>query len=355
MKVDIVKGPAAFKGLEPSWRQLEGRCSATVFQTWDWSDCWLARDPRAQPTIAVVTRGERPRAIAPLSVKRWYGLPVRRATFIGTGPADYGGFLAETPQDLDALAAAFPEFDCDLFDLHQLRETTAGRLADKLAGAFDVLVLPQEATLAVELPADFDSYLGGLSKRFRKNTIYAARRLQRDFRYERRAYGAGDDIGKAMSIFFHLHQRRWLSRRLPGLFLGGGNRAFHQDLAQRMAKRDRLVLSLIWLEGRPAAAFYGFKFNGDCSYYLGGFDPDCSKFSVSTILIFDLLKEATEAGVQLFDFLRGQEPYKSRWGAERRPLYRLIASRRTVRGRLGARLASAENTIVQRTRARLHS
>jgi CelD/BcsL family acetyltransferase involved in cellulose biosynthesis len=217
------------------------------------------------------------------------------------------------------------------------------------------LLLPQEPTLAVELPTDFDAYLSALSKRFRKNTTYAARRLGRDFRYERRAYGAGDDLGEAMSIFFRLHQRRWLSRRLPGLFLGRGSRAFHLDIAQRMAERDRLVLNLAWLDDRPAAAFYGFKFGSDYSYYLGGFDPACAKFSVSTILIFELLKEATDAGFKVFDFLRGQEAYKSRWGAQGRRLFRLIVSRRSARGRLGARLAVQENGVVQRTRARLHS
>jgi CelD/BcsL family acetyltransferase involved in cellulose biosynthesis len=118
MDVEICEGPEDFKALEPLWRELEERCAATVFQSWDWADCWLKRDRRAQPAIAVVRRGQRVRVIAPLAIKRWYGLPVRRATFIGTGPADYGGFLTESAEDLESLAAVWPELDCDLLDFH---------------------------------------------------------------------------------------------------------------------------------------------------------------------------------------------------------------------------------------------
>jgi CelD/BcsL family acetyltransferase involved in cellulose biosynthesis len=58
-------------------------------------------------------------------------------------------------------------------------------------------------------------------------------------------------------------------------------------------------------------------------YYLGGFDPAWDRFSPGSLLIQYALEFAREAGDSCFDFLRGAEPYKYRWGAVDRPQYRI--------------------------------
>ncbi|MDP1809042.1 MAG: GNAT family N-acetyltransferase [Actinomycetota bacterium] len=344
--------------MEDEWRRLEGQAEATLFQSWDWCDCWLSHYGHGgQPLILKVVSEDKTLAIAPLLRQRsWFGLPLRRVTFIGTGPSDYGGLLALGPDDAGspAVAAALADVKFDLVDLHQLPESPASRLGEALKDRFNVLVLPQEPTLAVELPIDLDAYLSTLSKKFRTNTVYADRRLRRDFKFEQKTYKEADELFAGMDIFFRLHQQRWLAKRLPGLFVGGRNRRFHQALAGRLAFGDRLVLSVAFLDGEPAAAFYGFKFGKSYSYYLGGFDPKLAKYSASTVLIFNLIKDALAEQAKDFDFLRGQETYKLRWGAGEKPLFRLLVFPSTPRGRLAAGLAVRQNQIVQRARAGLH-
>lgn len=252
------------------------------------------------------------------------------------------------------MVAVLASAKCDLIDLHQLAEPVAMRLLEALKNRMNVEVLPQEPTFSVELGTEYDVYLSTLSKKFRTNTVYAGRRLRRDFAYEDRAYSHGAEVADGMALFFKLHQQRWLSKRLPGLFFNAGNRRFHQDLAGRLAVGDRLMLNIVSIDGRPASALYGFKYAGTYSYYLGGFDPDFAKYSVSSVLISDLISKAISEGATSFDFLRGEEPYKLRWGAARQPRFRLVAWRPTVRGRLGARVAKRHNEFVQRARGRLH-
>jgi len=288
--------------------------------------------------------------------RTWLGLPIRRLSFIGTGPADYGGFLVERDDEgvIEAMVTALASAKCDLIDLHQLAEPVALRVLEALKNRMNVEVLPQEPTFSVELVTEYDAYLSTLSKKFRTNTVYAGRRLRRDFVYEDRAYGQGPEVADGMELFFKLHQQRWLSKRLPGLFFSADNRRFHLDLAGRLAAADRLILNIVSIDGRPASALYGFKYAGTYSYYLGGFDPDFAKYSVSSVLIFDLIDKATSERATSFDFLRGEEPYKLRWGATGNPRFRLVAWRSTARGRLGAGVAARHNAFVQRARARLH-
>ena len=352
------RGHSAFKTLEESWRRLEASGNATFFQSWDWCDAWLAHYGRAiEPFIITVSRDRNISAIAPMvKSNSWLGLPIRRLMFIGTGPSDYGGFLLETHnKQASALIAAMGDADVDLLDLHQIDEPTVTLVKEALTEKFSVLVLEQEPTLLVKLPATFDSYLSLLSKKFRKNTVYADRRLRRDFNYEERNYKKKDEIRDAMALFFRLHQDRWRKKRLPGLFLGRRNREFHDDLTSRFDSTDRLILSVSYINGEPAAAFYGFQYGTSYAYYLGGFDPSLSKYSVSSVLIYSLIKEASSKGIEVFDFLRGREPYKLRWGAQEKPLYRVLIYRSNWRGLMGAKLAKKQNQIVQRMRARLHS
>ena len=312
---------------------------------------------RLEPLLIKVIAADGVVAIAPLArAGRFFGLPIRRLFFIGSGPADYGGFLCQANEGeaAAAMAAALSEIKFDLLDLDQLSESTAAALKTFLEPRYNTLTLAQEPTLVAGLPGTADAYLSGLSKKFRTNTVYADRRLRRDFKYEQILYENEADLKGGMEAFFRLHQRRWLSKGLPGLFLGGRNRRFHQDLASRLAGTGRLVLSAALVDDKPAAAFYGFRFNGVYSYYLGGFDPALAKFSVATVLILDLIKEAIAGGATKFDFLRGQESYKRRWGASETALYRLLAFPSTGRGRLAALVAARHNALVQRVRAGLH-
>ncbi len=359
LKVQILRGAEAFQSIEKDWRGLEERAGATVFQSWDWCDCWLSLYGRGSLPIIIRADSEnRAVGLAPLVRQRsWLGLPLRRVAFIGTGPGDYGGFLT-SPGGLEseqALAEALGLLEFDLLDLHQLEESTASRVRDALKADFNVSLIEQEPVFTVDLPGDFDSYLSSLSKKFRSNTIYAKRRLNRDFTLTHKRYLTESEIAAGMDLFFQLHQQRWLAKRLPGLFLGGRNRRFHHSLAARLAARDRLVLSIVSLNGRPAAAFYGFNYAQTYSYYLGGFDPALAKFSVSSVLILELLEKAISDGAAAFDFLRGREAYKQRWGAKEKPLFRLVAWPSTARGRLGGRMARRHNNMVQRARAKLHS
>lgn len=353
----IVEYWESLQAVETEWRRLETASKSTVFQTWDWCECWLSHRRKFSPFILTARAGDSVHTLLPLCRSdSWRGLPIRRLSLIGSGPSDYGGWLqtGDPEPRLSGIAEAIRSRAIDLIDLHQLDADQARAISEALEAEYNILVLPQEPTLVVRTNADHEAYLSAVSKKFRKNNAYAHRRLSREFRYEEKFDFSEAELEGAMDVFFDLHQQRWLKKRLPGLFLGQGNRRFHKEVARRLARSGRLALALAFIDDKPAAAFYGFKFGSDYSYYLGGFDPEWSKYSVSSVLINNLIQRSCKEGFQNFDFLRGRESYKSRWLAGELELFRVVAYSPTLLGRLGAALARIDNQIVQRARSRLH-
>jgi len=60
--------------------------------------------------------------------------------------------------------------------------------------------------------------------------------------------------------------------------------------------------------------------------YIGGFDPRHSALAPGTLLIAHAVECALAEGAVAFDFLRGAEPYKYRWGAVDQTMFILRAT-----------------------------
>ena len=118
-----------------------------------------------------------------------------------------------------------------------------------------------------------------------------------------------------LDALFELHSERWQGR---GVLESEDLKAFHCRAAPALANRGWLRFHGIRLEGRLRAVLYAFAKDGHVYYYLSGFDPLLSDCSPGSLLIYEAMQYAIEHGDRDFDFLRGTEPYKYRWGAENR-------------------------------------
>src|SRR5206468_3397596 len=127
-----------------------------------------------------------------------------------------------------------------------------------------------------------------------------------------------DDLDAEMTAFFDLHARRWRSRWQPGVLFGRRIQQFHRAAARGLLEEGSLRLHALRLDGRTVASLYCFAQAGVGYYYLGGFDPDLARRSVGTLLTAHAMEEAVREGCREFDFLRGREPYKYRWGCRDR-------------------------------------
>ena len=75
--------------------------------------------------------------------------------------------------------------------------------------------------------------------------------------------------------------------------------------------------------GDPVAGAFGFEDSEGYYLYNSAYDPAARGASPGIVMLASLIERAIDAGKPTFDFLKGDEPYKFRHGAEPRPLFTL--------------------------------
>ena len=149
-------------------------------------------------------------------------------------------------------------------------------------------------------------------------------KLEKNLRSQRRkieerggefCLASGDQAQEYLDALFELHSERWGGN---GVLNSNEVMAFHRRVVPRFAQRGWLRFHGIRLEGRLRAVLYAFAKDRRVYYYLSGFDPALAEYGPGSLLIQEAMRYALTQGDSEFDFLRGAEPYKYRWGAENR-------------------------------------
>ncbi len=359
----VVESVEGLQNLAPEWTRLAGLPGATVFQSWEWTGAWLGTlGRRSRPSVLVGRDGARVVGLVPLCrTSSYLGVPVRRGALLAAGPSDYGGFLVEEGREevlaavlAAALAKGGPLQVLDLQEVPDGSPTIAVCEAARASG-LHVDVLPQDVSLLLELPGSWDELTARLSKKFAWNVAYYTRRLERDHGIALRKVTGPPDALPAWEQFLELHSRRWRDKKLPGAVFTAGQKAFHRRVVELLGGSGALALYFLEAGDQTIAALYGFEWNRTFYYYLGGFDPTWSKMSVGTVLTGLVIRDCLERGVVLFDFLRGPEAYKAKWGAVPRDNRRVIVARPGPGARLIQRLLRHETAARRALKDRLRS
>lgn len=359
MRAEIIRTEEGFRELAQPWGELFASCSgATPFSSWEWTYSWwkhLGR--RGKPFILTLRQGRELLGILPLW--RHPGLAAGRLGFLGQGVSDYHDLLilpGEVRGALETLRETLRRYRGWLaLDLQHIPATSPlpGLLSPEAIG--EDLILRghrQDICQVLPLPGSWDELLGGLKKSFRQNLAYAERRLQRESRLEMVRISPAE-LPAGLERLFELHQRRWRTRGFPGAFFRPPVRAFHREAAWRLAEAGQLGLFELRVNGQTVASLYGFRVPGGFYYYLGGFDGEWASRSVGNVLLARVMAWAIEEGLPTFDFLRGEEGYKTLWQAERRSNLRLVLSRRRALAPLLFRSAEFQTLVTEGVKRRL--
>jgi CelD/BcsL family acetyltransferase involved in cellulose biosynthesis len=335
LQVAAVADPAGFDALKPEWRQLADACPyATVFQTYEWNAAWWRHFGRGRLPHIVTLRDAAGGLVglAPLMTSYWYAGPLRRLAFIGTGGSDYLDILARPGQEARVAEALYVHLagwnGWHVADLQQLREDSLCRQYPPAnLFCYDAV---QEPCPYLPIETDWVSVLNALGKKTRYNIGYYSRSLEKLHEVEF-GWANAEDLDSELDCLFELHQRRWNKRWLPGVFGTKRVQAFHRDVARALLERDWLRLYYLRLDGSTEASLYCFSYGDRACYYQGGFEPSLAKLSLGTVLTARAIQTAADDGKRVFDFLRGDEPYKAKWtGLSRRNVRRLMARSRIL-------------------------
>lgn len=343
-----------FRQSRDGWNSLASAMAVpSVFCTWEWVYTWWEHFGEAyDPLILAVYDGPALKGILPLAIQK---------NDAAKGPLkgrvlSYCSSRELYPDHLDVICAGEDAALC--------LDAAFGYLADEF-NSWDVIEISlisegsnllsyirngqlgyqadvKQTTTApfLRLTGSFEDYNRSFDSKQRYNIKSRQKKLSDQFGavYERSAPG---DASVSLRDLFRLHALRAARKNIVSTFQGEELFSFHDALIRRLGADERVWLRLIRNgSGAVIAVLYGFSFRARLFYYQIGIDPEWERYGPGTVLIYEAIKEAYATGHEEFDFLRGNEGYKSSWTGESRGLFALSIYNKTL-------MASVTKTVSQ--------
>jgi CelD/BcsL family acetyltransferase involved in cellulose biosynthesis len=205
-----------------------------------------------------------------------------------------------------------------IFDLDSLPAEAANPLAAAIGDAgFEVKVTEHATAMVLRLPPTVDGYQQLVGKKERHELARKRRRYEQQIGPVIHSTHTGTGFG--FDEFVRLHRA---AAGEKGTFMTGDRRTFFAQLARQPGWR----VDLLEHDGRATACLFGWTDHQDYYLYNSSYDPDLHSASPGQVLLSIMIEAGIAAGWGRFDFLKGDEIYKVRLGAEPRRLYRVEAS-----------------------------
>jgi CelD/BcsL family acetyltransferase involved in cellulose biosynthesis len=325
--------------LRADWEALVAEDpDATIFHTPRYLETWHdVLGQRTTPRVRTVHRDGRLVGLVAEAHER-EGSPTGPIEVIrfagGTEVTDYLGPIAR-PEDRDDVAGAYLEALTDDVDWDEM---VAGGLAADTGWPASFLGHGERLRLRLledaledvcprlDLGGGYDAYLDRLPGKQRHELRRKARKLSRDLGDVRVVEVPDDELDAAFDTFFEMATETDTEK--SGFFAKEEMRRFFRALADEFRDERVFRLHLLLVAGAPAAATVSLVHGDEWGLYNSAFDQSLGSLAPGMVLVGELIRTAAEEGHRVFDLLRGEEPYKYRFGAEARPLRRLTLARR---------------------------
>jgi len=314
MKIDVLPGPAALD--EARWNALLDRSQLpSVFLTWQWQTEWSLAFAADRPREILAASGA-DGALAGL-LPLYEETPGRQRIIGGVDVSDYLDVIAPAGREEEVWQALLGHCAAHAaeWDLHGIRAASAtATLVPALAPGHGLgaTVEREDRCPVLALPKSWDEYLGRLSGKDRHELRRKMRRLERELPGATvRSHGESAGWDAAMTRFLTLHR---LSKVGKARFMDERMERFFRSVTARLAAAGWARLWFLEFEGAAVAAFLCVEYAGSVGLYNSGFDPARAVLAPGIVLLAHVVRDAIDRGFPVFDFLRGEEPYKYGFG-----------------------------------------
>jgi CelD/BcsL family acetyltransferase involved in cellulose biosynthesis len=246
-------------------------------------------------------------------------------SFIGdTDVCDYQDFIIEPGFEEAFFSTLLDDLKAngvELLDLKHVRYDSA--VSQHLYNVvqnrgLEAIYEQQDISVEMDLPETWDDYMTLLHSKQRHEVRRKIRRLSEAGNIEYIWAEDITDIPGFMDGFFQMFTE---SREDKAQFLTGRRKEFFRLLAAEMAHKRILKPGMLRLDGRDMASIICFDYNDSILLYNSGYDPEFNYLSVGLLSKVLCIKENIASGKKVFNFLKGNEPYKFHLGGREVPLY----------------------------------
>jgi len=174
------------------------------------------------------------------------------------------------------------------------------------------------------IPGSYEEYLAKLPAKLRHEIRRKARKLEAEAGPFHVTLAQQETLEAYLDRFVELHRS---SEGPKGVFMKPGMEIFFRRLGEAFLPRGIFNLTFLELGDEKVAGTIGFRFEGTFYLYNSAFDRERQHLAPGMVLVAEDIRIAIEAGCSGFDMLKGDYPYKYRFGSHPRAVKRLIIER----------------------------
>ena len=363
MNIELLDNFEEIKSQRDNWDQVAGACP---FQGWAWQGTWFEHlGNKSTPVVLVAIENSQWVGIAPFWIDDSAAIN-QKLRFWGDGKTctDYSGLIA-SPDNMEAFTFAVVDWlsnECvsggkleniDLIELEGMAvENATNQLLTEVfeASGFATHVAEIEGCWVTDLPSSWEELNAGFSKSMRRKTKKAVSRVTSD---ACEILSSNDSDFESLWLnFVELHQKRRQMLGDEGCFSDPVFESFLRNATLKLIEEGRAELIVILFDDEPLASMLLFN-NGSTNFmYQSGADQTRMKLEPGYQIATVAIQKSIERGLQHFDFMRGDEPYKARWSTVRIPMMTIRYIPRNLRSRIKHNVWLTGQTIKNYLRTR---
>ena len=165
-----------------------------------------------------------------------------------------------------------------------------------------------------KLPNSWDGFLQKLSSNFRSQVRRHYKRATNDDSVQLLSLDASNATAFVDKLI-ELNQERMTAKGQISSMQDEAFQAFLKQAVPYMVGQRLAWLDCLKIDGLIAGLALNLVHGNTVYYYQGGFANSASRYRPGTVLFAHVISRAIQHGYRRYDFLRGAETYKYRWGA----------------------------------------
>ena len=325
LKTVIIENSKEFESLREEWNVLLSETKPdNVFLTFDWLfSCWKHFKQGRSLFIIAVFDDDRLKGVAPLVLTRERHFNELR--FLGSPISDYEGIIVTSDKNLrQAVMTSIINLlrgskRWDIWRLKTLRHSLSGiDLFDKALFRKNRLNLVldehQDGAPEVNTSGKWDDYRASLRKRFLSDIKRQQTKLS-DLEAEFFSSKVTDRalIEPFLKKFIDMHTLRRREAGSRSFFEEKDVCSFFQSIVPVLFDKGWIDLSYYKVNDKIAGMSLNFTFNKRFYHYLSAFEAEFKQYSISRLLLYEVLQRCFKDDTEKFDFMLGEENYKHFW------------------------------------------
>src|SRR5262249_8662186 len=126
-------------------------------------------------------------------------------------------------------------------------------------------------------------------------------------------------LDQALEDGFRIEAAAWKGATGTAITSDPAVRLFYRRLAEQTADRGWLRLQFLRLNGRRIAFGYSLSYRNTLLLLKTGYNPEYRPYSPGHLLMWQVLRQASQEGVTEFDFLGADASWHADWTTHARP------------------------------------